>query len=117
MSIFVKTKSPALLIERIKAEIEKGSIVTWSIDSDGDFTHTAEQWKYQAWIRAKVEPERVVFFIICRNDKDLSVEDYGIYHGRFTELLLNHFDKDCDSIEVTPLATSYDSVKANHKNS
>lgn len=116
MAIFVTTEKPSILVEKIKTAIERHEIETWSIDSDGDYTHTADQWINHAWFRAKIEESRVVFFIICRNDENLSVIDYGVYHGRFTEMLLNHFDKDCDNIEVTPLASTYDSVVANQKN-
>ncbi len=116
MSIFVSTKEPNRLVEKIRSDIELKKIDTWSVDSDGDFTHSAEQWRYRAWLRAKIEEGRVVFFIICRKDRNLSVLDYGIYHGRFVEMLLNHYDKECTKIEVTPLATKYDSIEANNKN-
>lgn len=79
-------------------------------DSDGDFTHSVEQWKFRAWIRPHVESERVVFAILCRNDKNLSVAEYAVYHGRFVEMLLCHFDKVCQSIDVTPLASQYDKI-------
>lgn len=116
MAIYVTTQSPNDFVEKIQNAIKDHKIDTWSVDSDGDFTHTAEQWKYHAWIRAKIDSGRVIFSIICRNDRNLSVVDYGIYHGRFIEMLLNHFDKDCDKIEVTPLASQYDSIVANLKN-
>ena len=107
-----------MLVDSIKEKIKSQTINTWAVDDDGDMTHTAEQWKYCAWIRSKVEPElnRVVFFIICRNDRDLTVSDYAIYHGRFIEMLLTHFDKDCQDIQVTALASKYDSVVASKKN-
>lgn len=116
MSIYVNTQEPNSLVEKIKNDIEQKKIDTWSVDNDGDFTHSAEQWRNRAWFRAKIEEGRVVFFIICRKDKNMSVLDYGIYHGRFVEMLLNHYDKDCKSIEVTPLASKYDIVVADNKN-
>lgn len=92
-----------MLADSIKEKIKLHTIKTWDVDEDGDMTHTADQWKYCAWIRATVEPllNRVVFHIICRNDRDLSVEEYAVYHGRFVEMLLTHFDSDCKRIEVT----------------
>ena len=118
MTIFVKTSSPGMLVDSIREKIKSQTIKTWTVDEDGDMTHAAEQWKYNAWIRTKIEPglSRVVFYIICRNDRNLSVSDYAIYHGRFVEMLLTHFDKDCQSIEVTALASKYDSVVAFKKN-
>ncbi len=107
-----------MLVESIKEKIKQQTIKTWAVDDDGDLTHIAEQWKYRAWIRSKIEHEsnRVVFYIICRNDRDLSVIDYAVYHGRFVEMLLTHFDRDCQSIDVSPLASKYDSVTATKKN-
>ena len=118
MAIYVKTSSPYMLVDSIKEKIKSQTIKTWSVDNDGDMTHTAEQWRYNAWMRVKIEPElnRIVFYIICRNDRNLSVADYAVYHGRFVEMLLTHFDKDCQSIEVTALASKYDSVVASKKN-
>ena len=110
MAIFVKTTTPSLLIENIKKKIDEHMIDTWSVDSDGDYTHNTDQWRYRAWIRHRIEPCRVVFYVICRNNSNMSVVEYAVYHGRFVEMLLTHFDKECDEIEVTPLATSYDSV-------
>ena len=110
MSIYVKTENPQLLVDRIKECIDNHSIDTWVCDSDGDFTHSVEQWKFRAWIRPHVESERVVFAILCRNDKNLSVAEYAVYHGRFVEMLLCHFDKVCQSIDVTPLASQYDKI-------
>ncbi len=115
MAIFVKTNTPGLLIENIKKGIDEHRVNTWSIDPDGDYTHNTDQWRYRAWIRHKIEPGRVVFFVICRNDANMSVVEYAVYHGRFVEMLLTHFDTDCISIEVTPLATTYDSVVASKK--
>lgn len=118
MAIFVKTLNPNMLVNSIKEKIKDQSIKTWSVDEDGDMTHTAEQWKNCAWIRAKIESEKnmVVFFIICRSDRNLSVVDYAVYHGRFVEMLLTHFDKVCQNIEVTALASKYDKVVAVRKN-
>lgn len=115
MAIFVKTTTPGLLIENIKKKIDEHKIDTWSVDSDGDYTHNTDQWRNRAWIRHRIETGRVVFYVICRVDSNMSVVEYAVYHGRFVEMLLTHFDKECDAIEVTPLATSYDSVVASKK--
>lgn len=112
MAIYIKTENPQRLVDRIKECIDNHSIETWIYDSDGDFTHSVEQWKFRAWIRPYVESGRIVFGIICRNDKNLSVTEYAVYHGRFVEMLLRHFDKTCLAVEVTPLATNYDIINA-----
>ena len=112
MAIFVKTKTPRMLVENIKKLIDEQKIDTWSVDSDNDFTHDVDQWRNKAWIRHKIEAGRVVFYVICRKDANMTIVEYAVYHGRFVEMLLAHFDKECDAIEVSPLATSYDRVKA-----
>ena len=108
MAIFVKTKTPRMLVGNIKKLIDEQKIDTWSVDSDNDFTHDVDQWRNKAWIRHKIEAGRVVFFVICRKGIDMTIVEYAVYHGRFVEMLLAHFDKECDAIEVSPLATSYD---------
>lgn len=115
MAIFVKTKTPNALIKKIKEAIDNNAIDTWSYDQQGDFTHETEQWARRAWIRALPENGRVVFYVLCRRDKSMSVTEYAVYHGRFVEMLLAHFDKECEDITVSPLATSYDCINADNK--
>ena len=115
MAIFVRTNTPGMLVENIKKKIDEHKIDTWSVDSDNDFTHNVDQWRNRAWIRYTIEVGRVVFYVICRRDANMSIAEYAVYHGRFVEMLLAHFDKDCNAIEVSPLATSYDSVKSLEK--
>ena len=111
MAIFVKTNEPAELLNRIREGIRKKNIDTWLCDSAGDFTHDTDQWRYRAWIRPFVETDRIVFGILCRKDHNLSIADYAIYHGRFAEMLLRHFDTACQSMEITPLGNKkYDTV-------
>lgn len=117
MSVYVNSPNPQKLINDINEKIESSGIDTWSVDSDGDYTHTAEQWKNHAWIHPIIETDRVVFAIWGRVNMDLSVVDYAIYHGRFVEMLLAHFDHQCDNIEVSSLASKYDHIKAEPKKS
>ncbi len=115
MSIYVRTSNPQKLVNDINEKIENSFIDTWSVDSDGDYTHTAEQWKNHAWIHPIIESGRVVFAIWGRVNENLSVVDYAIYHGRFVEMLLAHFDHQCDSIDVSSLGTKYDRIRAEPK--
>lgn len=112
MSIYVRTENPKGLINKIKQAIDNNSIDTWAYDSEGDFTHNVDQWRYSAWMRPHIESGRIIFAILCRKDKNLSMVEYAVYHGRFVEMLLRHFDKDCQSIDVSPLGTSYDVINA-----
>ena len=63
--------------------ITNEKIKTWSFDADGDFTHDVDQWRYQAWFRPFVKSDTLIFGILCRKDKNISVVDYAVYHGRF----------------------------------
>lgn len=110
MAIYVNTDNPSELVKKIQDGIENHSIETWLCDSAGDFTHDTDQWRYRAWMTPFIEENRVVFGIICRKDRNLSISEYAIYHGRFVEMLLRHFDKTCNDIRVSPLATKYDIV-------
>jgi hypothetical protein len=110
MAIYVMTEEPSDLVRRIREGINNHNIETWLCDEEGDFTHDTDQWRYHAWMTPIIEQERVVFGVICRKDRNLSITDYAIYHGRFVEMLLRHFDKVCKDIKVSPLATKYDIV-------
>lgn len=112
MAVIVHTSDPKQLLLDIKKYITDGKIKTWSFDVDGDFTHDVDQWRYQAWFRPFVKSDTLVFGILCRKDKNVSVVDYAVYHGRFVEMLLTHFDNQCDNIISTSKVTPYDKVKA-----
>lgn len=108
MAIYVKTDTPRKLVENIKKAIDEHKIDTWSVDSDNDFTHDVDQWRNKVWIRHRIEVGRVVFFVVRRKGVNMTIVEYAVYHGRFVEMLLAHFNKECDAIEVSPLATNYD---------
>jgi hypothetical protein len=93
MAVYAYTETPHSLLRSIKEAIEQEKIETWSCDSDGDFTHTPPQWKRRAWLRPTVEEgQRIVFNIIPPKNRRISRLIYGVYHGRFIEMLLTHFD-------------------------
>lgn len=110
MAIFIKTSMPSKLLTDIKSQIKNGQIDSWSVDNDGDFTHNVVQWRYKAWLRPHVEDGRLVMGILCRTDKNISVSEYAIYHGRFVEMILAHFDNRCSDIITTAMPTKYDTI-------
>jgi hypothetical protein len=93
MSITFNTTDPRGLLAAFKKAIDDRHVVTWTYDRDGDFTHATEQWKNKAWMRPKVANGELRFGIVKRNNQDMSREVYAIYHGRFIESMLAHFDK------------------------
>src|ERR1035437_4375543 len=104
MAIYFTTSTPKKLLNSFKQAIDEGKVVTWSYDTEGDFTHSAQQWKSLAWLRPKVkESEALVFNIIKPQNSKISSEVYAIYHGRFIESMLVH----CDSLFKQATATSF----------
>lgn len=108
MAVYIKTNNPATLLSKIKNLINKGKIDTWQYDSDGDFSHTPDQWLNQAWFRPFVEKERLVFGILGNKKVGMSKSLYAVYHGRFIEMLLTHFDDDIMVTWPSSGKTTYD---------
>ncbi len=90
------------LLKAIKKQIDAGHIDTWSYDSDGDFTHTPEQWKNQAWLRPTAEKERLRVRIIKPQNKALAREVFAVYQGRFIEMLVKHVPDLFTDARATP---------------
>jgi hypothetical protein len=95
--------TPESLLESLKQKVRVGDIETWSIDSDGDFTHTPQQWKDQAYLRPRIVNGVLQFFLIGRKSVKMSKEVYGVYHGRFSEMLLTHFDTSMRELKLSSL--------------
>ena len=95
MAIHVTTVNSQGLLDVIYAAIDNGHIETWIYDADGDFSHDTpdEQWIGEAWLHPEVSPG-VLDLNIIPPQQGLSKEAYAIYHGRFIEMLLAHFDDD-----------------------
>lgn len=111
MSIHFETTKPKDLLNAFKKAIDDEHVVTWSYDSDGDFTHTAEQWKNKAWLRPKIITDRKLVLIILRpKSSAISSEVYAIYHGRFIESMLKHCDKLFTNVVATALPSDGDQV-------
>lgn len=116
--IEIRTADPHNLVERINEAISKNQIITWSVDADGDYTHTLEQWKNCAWMRCRYEindPTLLRFVIVEPLNKKLSKAVYGVYHGRFAEMLLTHFDTLITSLYISPLLTQHDIYSKENK--
>jgi hypothetical protein len=111
MAVRLFTAEANALLTSIKRGIEKGEIETWSIDSDGDFTHTASggQWKNRAYLRPKVMDDRLLLNVIIRKTETQKREVYAVYHGRFIEMVISHFPKLFSTAVATPSYTKEDS--------
>lgn len=112
MAITVTTPTPNDLLASIKKAIDAGHIQTWAYDNDGDFTHSAQQWNRLAWLRPSIATGALVFSILPRKGVPISKEVYGIYHGRFIEMLLVHFDERFSDASSSALPAWADTVTA-----
>jgi hypothetical protein len=92
MAIRIKASDPQALLDTIKRAIDRGHVRTWEYDAQGDFTHTPQQFKGQAWLRPSTAVAGELRFYIIRTQGITPTRAiYGIYHGRFIEVLLTHF--------------------------
>ncbi len=110
MAIIIKTHDANGLLDNIIKAIESGKIDTWSY-KDGYFTHTPEQWRYKAWLKPQIISGELKLGIYPPKDKSISSSIYGIYHGRFIEMMLVHFDKEFSNIHATALIVEPDYIK------
>ena len=110
MSVHLVTPYPNSLLSSFKKAIDDGRIVTWSYDTAGDFTHVPDQWKYKAWMRPKVQNDRLILIILKPTNGKINKEVYAVYHGRFIESALAHFDTDITNALATPLPADGDLI-------
>jgi hypothetical protein len=106
MSVRVHCNDPSALLNQINQKVREGSIDTWTIDSDGDFTHSPAQWKNKAWFRPRIETGQILFRIIPAKGTRITKAVYGVFHGRFIEMLISHFDEDFSVVTATALAVT-----------
>ena len=110
MAVRVLCDDPQALLKKIRAAVRNGTVETWQLDAEGDFTHAPRQWVNQAWFRPNVLSKSLDFNILGRTDKRMSRPAYAVYHGRFVEMLLAHFDEDFSDATATALPEEDDFV-------
>ncbi len=108
MAIIVKTSDPSGLLRAIYKAIDDKKVETWIYDNDKDFTHAPEQWRNKAWFRPKVYTGELRFGLLGPKDTKMSSVIYGVYHGRFIEMLLSHFDTEFSTATATALKAEPD---------
>jgi hypothetical protein len=106
MAIQVKTGNPQGLLDAIYEAIDQSRIETWSYDDDGDFIHDTpdRQWVGAAWLRP-VAGVSMLALNTVPSRAGLSEEAYAVYHGRFIEMLLAHFDEQFSDAKATAQLT------------
>ncbi|WP_036114654.1 MULTISPECIES: hypothetical protein [Luteibacter] len=106
------TSNPQGLLAAMKKAIDQGHVTTWKYDSDGDFTHTPDQWRGKAWLRPKVVAGELQLGILFPRGHQATKEVYAVYHGRFIEMAMAHFDTSFGKAVGTALAMTPDVIAA-----
>ncbi len=110
MAVKFYTADPEALLEAFVGMIDRGSVVTWEVDDDGDLTHDVANWAGEAWMRPRFTDDALVFNILENTEIAMSKETYAVYHGRLAESFLAHLDDDITDVQITPLAEFEDQI-------
>src|SRR5580700_10122399 len=90
MAAYFFTNGGTQLLAAFKKAIDDKHVLPWTYDQDSDFTHSTDQWCNKAWLRPKVQNDRLTLNILKPQNGTISWEIYGIYHGRFIESMTVH---------------------------
>ena len=100
----LKGNQPQTFVDKVKTKVGLVGMNEWICDMDGDFTMYHPLWNEEAWIRSQVIDERIVKFgIISRKDRNVTTELYAVYHSSFEKMLLEYFDTDIETIEISSM--------------
>lgn len=110
MAITVTSSAPQALLAAILKAIKDGHVDTWQF-KDGYFTHSPSQWRGKAWLKPSIANGTLALNIVHSQDQNVSTEAYAVYHGRFIEMLLAHFDKMFDSARSSAMPAPGDAVQ------
>src|SRR6185312_8407006 len=103
MALIILTQTPKKLLAAINQGITDNSIRTWCVRDNGFAHDTSDgQWIDQARLFPSViENTALVMKIVGPPKGKLLREVYAIYLGRFSEMLLAHFDTLFTNIQIT----------------
>lgn len=105
MAIIIQTQNPLQLNERIRQLVVEYPLLTWEVDTDNDYTLILERWRYRAWMRPNTDRQadgELQFGIVSSTRYPMTTTLYAVYHARFAEFLLSHFDREIQSLSITP---------------
>src|SRR5207253_6281912 len=102
--ITVNTSTPTELLSLIRKEIKDEKIQTWKEDIHNGilyFTHSPEQWYRKAWLKPTelIRENQLRFNLVMPQNTLLNKAVSGVYHGRFIEMLCNHFPAHFSTID------------------
>ena len=90
----IKTPDPTGLLQKIKLAIEKGCVMDWALDSDGDITLMNEELKNRAFLEPIILVGELRFELITFKQHRITKSISGMFQGRFLEMLSTHFEAD-----------------------
>ena len=103
MALYIKTNEEVqVLLSEIKKMIDTKDIVGWEYDEDGDFTCSDEKWKNKAWLTPTISGMFLKFGILGRKGVPMTKREYSYYHGYFSEMIMEHFFDEIESIKLLP---------------
>lgn len=103
MSLTVNCESPIVLLSGIKKAIKDKEIKTWGIVLIKEveyFTHTPDQWNEKAFFESSIEVKQLRFRLTWYKESEPDIYTKGVYHGRFIEMICNHFGDKFSSINT-----------------
>lgn len=110
MSIKVKTNTAQRLVANIKRAVDAGEIQTWRrvVHEGVDYyTHdtSSDQWLKQAYIQPSINLNGDLSFYVI-GVKNITVDQYtfGVYQGRFIQMMIAHFPDDFNEATATSKA-------------
>lgn len=110
MSLLFTTTTPQTLLDTYKTKIRQGHVKTWSVDADGDFTHTPDQFRNKVYLRPVVEIGGLRMRVLGNQAVVTTIELYGIYQGRFIESMISHCPDLFTTVSASPRPTNSDNV-------
>ena len=113
MALYFTTAHPQALLDSFEARVRqsepRGRIVAWKKGEDGTlYTHSAAEWTEKAWLKPRVDADRLTFNILRPEDRYVSVKAYAFFYGQLIETFTSQLDLTFDSVLVTPRCTDGD---------
>lgn len=113
MAIYFFTARPGALLEAFNARIghrdEWKRIDAWVRSEDGSaYTHAADAWAGKAWLKPRIDDDKLTFNIVKPDDSQASAAVYSYYHGEIVEAFLRQLDLFFELVSSTPRCTDGD---------
>jgi len=102
MSIRVKTKNATALLTAIDEAIADGTVTSWTVDDDGDYSLTDDDWADAGWMKPTINSDtEIVLNILGVKDQDMTTGAFATLHSQFIDMLLMEFDSKFDEATIT----------------